>query len=355
MTETTRIAHVAGGKLSFGLMSRLRTLTHELSSTDYDHSVISLERSTAYRRRFAEAFPNAIYCGQTNSLDPTFVPRLARRLRKLRPHAIHCWGDVASVMFRLANRLAGSRPVISEFSTSLNGVDHVVVSNEEEASLVRQFHVGSITACRAGVSLPPDNEAVWPLAAELDLPSDTKFFAIVGDIVREARIEDAMWGFDLLGVIRQNSHLLVIGSGPHLERLKAFSQQMTWPHLVHFLSDRADLSDVLRQCVATLHANADDGQPVLEAMAAGVPTVAVEGVQTSDRVVAGETGFLIPPRDPGEFARRVNILLADPDSAHRMGAAARVRAATEYPIGPMVEAYRRQYAAMTDKEHRRVA
>ncbi len=64
------------------------------------------------------------------------------------------------------------------------------------------------------------------------------------------------------------------------------------------------------------------GLVALEAAACGVPVVAsaVGGLRTL--VVDGVTGHLVDSRDPAEFARRIDDVLADPVAAAAMGVAA---------------------------------
>ncbi len=65
------------------------------------------------------------------------------------------------------------------------------------------------------------------------------------------------------------------------------------------------------------------GLVALEAMACGVPVVAARVGGLSATVHDGETGFLVPWRDPAAFAERIGRLLRDPELCVRMGRAAR--------------------------------
>ena len=72
------------------------------------------------------------------------------------------------------------------------------------------------------------------------------------------------------------------------------------------------------------------GLTPLEGMACGRPVIgaAVGGITFT--VADGETGFLVPPRDPEALAGRLRQLLARPDLRARMGRAARARVEREF-------------------------
>jgi alpha-maltose-1-phosphate synthase len=64
---------------------------------------------------------------------------------------------------------------------------------------------------------------------------------------------------------------------------------------------------------------------VLEAMAAGVPVVALDVGAVSEMVEHGVTGLLVDPADDRALVEAITALLVDPALAARMGAAARER------------------------------
>jgi len=57
----------------------------------------------------------------------------------------------------------------------------------------------------------------------------------------------------------------------------------------------------------------------LEAAACGVPVLASGAGGLSESVRDGQTGLLIPSRDPQEWADAIRRLAADPAYAHKLG------------------------------------
>ena len=77
---------------------------------------------------------------------------------------------------------------------------------------------------------------------------------------------------------------------------------------------------------------------VLEAMACARPAVcsAVGGIP--EMINDGETGYLVPPKDPQQLAARLVRLLQDPPTARRMGRAARARVEAEFDLDRSIAA-----------------
>lgn len=94
----------------------------------------------------------------------------------------------------------------------------------------------------------------------------------------------------------------------------------------HTLRDYYSVADV----VVTTPWYEPFGLTPLEAMACGRPVIgsAVGGVTFT--IEAGETGFLVPPRDPEALAERIAFILKHPDARRRMGRAARRRVERDF-------------------------
>jgi glycosyltransferase involved in cell wall biosynthesis len=91
------------------------------------------------------------------------------------------------------------------------------------------------------------------------------------------------------------------------------------------------------------------GSVILEAAAAGVPAIATRIYGLTDAVVEGETGCLVPPRDPAALCERMRALQQDGALRARLGRAARERALRDFAPGDLVRALLAVYDGMLDE------
>lgn len=138
--------------------------------------------------------------------------------------------------------------------------------------------------------------------------------------------------------------LLVIGSGPMQARWQRLARECAPVGRVHFLGDVPDSALPAYYAAADVfvlpssHRSEAYGLVQLEAMAAGTPVVSTEiGTGTSFVNRDGETGLVVPPRDPSALVGAVNQLLADPDRRQAMGERGRQRVLTELSLDLMVD------------------
>lgn len=156
-----------------------------------------------------------------------------------------------------------------------------------------------------------------------------------------------------LAQMRTPAHLLVVGTGPERPALQEQIQAAGLMQRIHFLDDVSDAELPTVYAAADLfvlpsHLRAEAfGIVQLEAQAAGLPIVCTElGTGTSYVTQHGVTGFVVPPADPAALARAIEVLLANPDLAQRMGAAGRQRVMQEFPPARMVARIEEVYRAV---------
>ncbi|MGC8872911.1 MAG: glycosyltransferase [Chloroflexia bacterium] len=123
----------------------------------------------------------------------------------------------------------------------------------------------------------------------------------------------------------REAHLLLVGRGddrPRLEELTASLGLTRWVHFLGFVPEE-DMPALYR--AADLFAIASTCEvlsiPTLQALATGLPVVAVDALALPELVHDGINGFLVPPGNPEALARAALRILNDPELAARMGRA----------------------------------
>jgi glycosyltransferase involved in cell wall biosynthesis len=108
---------------------------------------------------------------------------------------------------------------------------------------------------------------------------------------------------------------------------------------VRLLGRRSDVPDVLASLDVFAFPSLYEGLclAVIEAQAAGVPVVATAVGGIKETVVDGETGLLVPPRDPEALAAAIRWVLEHPDEAGRLADEARRRAVERYSLQRMID------------------
>jgi glycosyltransferase involved in cell wall biosynthesis len=174
---------------------------------------------------------------------------------------------------------------------------------------------------------------------ELGVPADAPLVGIVGHIQG--------WKGQLLAVEavararRRFPELrcLVVGGvhrrgAEYAERLRARVAEPDLAGHVILTGARRDVAACMDAMDVVLHASDREpfGRVLIEAMAARCPVVAPREGGPCVIVADGETGLLVPPRDPDAFAAAIEQLLADPARRGAMGRAGRARVEAVFGI-----------------------
>jgi glycosyltransferase involved in cell wall biosynthesis len=137
------------------------------------------------------------------------------------------------------------------------------------------------------------------------------------------------------------ARFLVIGDGACRPQLEALCAELRIRSNVHFAGVRHDVARLLRAIdVFTLSSVTVEcfSIALLEAMACARPAVCTAVGGIPEIINDGETGYLVPPKDPQQLAIRLVDLLSNPQTARRMGRAGRDRVETEFSLDRSVEA-----------------
>jgi glycosyltransferase involved in cell wall biosynthesis len=140
------------------------------------------------------------------------------------------------------------------------------------------------------------------------------------------RVEDAVEAHALLLRRHPDARLVVAGTGSQEEGLARLAARLA-DGTVRFLGrvEPGRMPLLYDSCDVFVNASVVDNQPlsVLEAHASGLPVVTTPTGDLAAMVRPGETGVVVPPRDPQALADAVESLIGDPEVARAMARRAR--------------------------------
>jgi glycosyltransferase involved in cell wall biosynthesis len=151
-----------------------------------------------------------------------------------------------------------------------------------------------------------------------------------------------------------NVEFVLVGDGPLREELEREASSLGLGNSAIFLGDRQDMPAVLASIDVAVNTSDSESlsNVILEAMAAGLPTVAYN-VGGNSELVSSERGALIPPGDETAFAEAVTNLLADDATRQQQGSNARQFAQEDFSLARVRQRYADLYRTLLDKKRGR--
>jgi len=133
---------------------------------------------------------------------------------------------------------------------------------------------------------------------------------------------------EVLGGIR----FRIAGDGPIRSSLENMARDLDLSDSVEFLGAVQDIPSFLRGAKFLVHTSESEGCPnaVMEAMACGLPVVALKAGDIPYLIEEGRTGFVVGQDDARSLADRITQLLTDEELSVSMGAASREKAEREF-------------------------
>ncbi|MAF67205.1 MAG: hypothetical protein CMJ84_16305 [Planctomycetes bacterium] len=295
--------------------------------------------------------------------------RAVRRLvREVRPQITHFhFVPLGSPLFRVA-RWSGSKRVVVSHHYSFPLEDHpprlawlgrlrrafslspcslLVTPSQYICDCLVSRHKlpgDKIRVVLNGVNLErfaEDRPSTFDARAELGIPADAPIVSTLAYFIPQKGGDDLVRAVPAVLEQAPDMHLLMIGDGPELPRLKEIAAGLGVTERVHFTGlasgDRMD-GFLAESLITTLVCTWGEAFSlvVLEFMACGKPMVATAVGGTPEAVADGETGLLVPPFAPEKIADALITLLTDRARTEQMGHAARRRAEECFDVERMV-------------------
>lgn len=270
---------------------------------------------------------------------PVAIRAVARALRAVGADVVYTNTIKAHAVALPAARLAGIRGVV-HLRDILHGPGRAAVRAVVAACSAERIAISHAVGDALGLSathvIPnplqletyaelPDRAAA---RAQIGVPDGVALVSLIGRINRWKGHDRFLRAATLVN--RNDVHFAIVGAplfrdADFVAELRAFAERPELAARVHFVPW---LDDVRVAYAATdVNANCSDDEPfgrtIIEAAACGVPTVAFAGGGTSEAMIDGATGRLVPAGDEAAFVRALQAFLDDPALRARASAAAR--------------------------------
>jgi glycosyltransferase involved in cell wall biosynthesis len=299
-------------------------------------------------------------------LDFSGIRRLRQAVQETNPTLIHAWGAVAARLSRglVSSRGDGNWPrlVVSDALETGGGfggwlaarrvrrADRVIATGWAQGERYRQLGVRGerLTRIAPGVAIPNDPPDRAAFCHDIDAPTTARLIFAGGRLDSAHGIKDAVTAFDMMRYESPDLQLVLTGEGPDRAVAEQLGRALAFDDFrIRFSGERIDLPAATHLAEMVWVTCERGGEYLaLRAMAAGKPVIAYHTPELGEIIDDGVTGYLVPPGDRAAIATKSHILFAYPDTATRMGEAARIRAEGRFGVARLAEQHARVYAEL---------
>jgi glycosyltransferase involved in cell wall biosynthesis len=291
------------------------------------------------------------------------VISLYRLMRAQKFDIVHVHTPVASIVGRLAARLAGvplvlytahgfyfhehMQPRVRSFHLLIERLfgrwtDFLFTQSAEDAATAiteKVMPAAKVEAIGNGVVISDfaniSESAVQSWRERLELPRDSVVIGTVGRLVAEKGYREFFQAAGQVAASNPSVRVLVVGDVLKGDRdpfaatvVEILASDQNLRDKVRFSGFTDDVPPLMQLIDVFVLASYREGMPrsIIEAMAAGKPVVASDIRGCREEVVDGVTGFLVPVRDAPALARSIEILVKDSKLRGELGLAGCLRA-----------------------------
>jgi phosphatidyl-myo-inositol dimannoside synthase len=250
--------------------------------------------------------------------------------------------------FLLASRLPTVRNLLKMVC---RGGSVILPESSFAETLVRRFLGDEVRLRRVTCGVEPHRFG-RQAAPPAEVVSEGPVIISVSRLVPRKGVRTLIRCLPLIHRSHPDAHLLIVGGGPDLDRLKrlaridrvessvTFAGPQPWNEMPRYYS-AGDIFALPTR--SRFWGTETEGLPLVyvEAAAAGLPLVGGDVGGVSDAVREGETGFIVDGSNPVQTAGAIIKLIENPETAMRFGVAAREMVLREFDWDTVAQSYRR--------------
>ena len=380
-----KVVHVITSlKVGGAEMMLLRLLIHSAEG-GVESSVVTLTDEGVVGERIQSLGIQLRNLGMKRGVpNPTAVLRLARWLRRDRPDIVHTWMYHANLVGGLAAKLAGNTPVVWGIHTNVletAGTKRTTVwvakagarlsrwlptrvvcvsQSSQDVHIQMGYASDRVVTVPNGIDIDdfaPDPDARRTLRGELMIPPVAPS---IGLVARWHADKDHANFFSAAGMlIKDHPEVQFILCGDGItwtnDELALLIDTNGVRSQTHLLGPRDDISRLMTTLDVYTSSSSTESFPLVvgEAMATGVPCVVTDVGDCA--TIVGDTGRVVPKKDPQALAAAWREMIALPESDRLdLGKRARARVAEHFDIRNVVREYDNLYLDIVGRNGPRV-
>lgn len=366
-----KIAHIITGLDTGGAETMLyNLLAYQQEDDTLQAEVYSLTDIGTTGQRIAALGLPVHALGMTPGLpNPLLIVKLARWLQENQFDVVQTWLYHADLVGSIAAKLAGNIPLAwciqnTRLDTGVESSRTIWIAKQlawlsrfmpdriiAAAEAARKWHVGLGYSDEKMVIIPngfdltrfqPDSTARAEIRAELDIPPDAP---VVGMVARFEPVKDHanfVAAAKALHEINREAFFVLAGKNVTWENddLSAWIAMGDMQQQFRLLGLRNDAPRLFNALDVITLSSRSEALPLTigEAMACGIPAVVTDVGDAA--LLVGDTGKIVPARNPEALSLAWNEILALPDSErHVLGSAARLRIEQHYSLPTIAAQY----------------
>lgn len=297
--------------------------------------------------------------------DPIVFFSFLSVARKFQPDIIHVWGNMVALYSLPAKIILGVPLVNSQitdttvnarpFAKSLNfRFSDRIISNTELGLKTYEAPMEKSQVIYNGFSFSRVKKLKDARNVRSDFAIGTSYcVAMVATFSEYKDYNTYIMAAILLCESRNDITFLCVGDGNSTSLQALVPDQLK--ELIRFPGRQQEVESLMNVCdigvlVNDINKHGEGiSNALMEFMSLGKPVIATRFGGSTELVIDGVTGYLIPPFDPLILADRINHLLKEPSLRNKMGSAARERIHTHFSIERMVESFTEVYHELTNR------
>ena len=334
-------------------------ISQGLNKQNFNVSIWCLSKGGAIAVELQEKGAAVNILGISNYFNPLNIFKLVFLLKKAQPNIVHTHGYFASVIGRIAAKLACIPVLISHVHSTY--WDYTKRNLWIEKYLSR--FTSSIICCSKAVKdfvtgherIDPSKTTVIYNGVDVerfynfnDIPAAKKEFGIepnipvvgiVSSLTPHKGHKFLLQAAPLILETFPTTIFLFVGDGILMDELYKQAKDLNISTNVIFSGTRNNIPEILNAMdIFVLPSTTREGLgiSILEAMATEKPVVATNIGGIPEVVVNGKTGILVPPQNPEALASAIIDLLKNPEKVQEMGKMGKLRVEEKFTTKKMI-------------------